>query len=179
MTREVKFPKIFDRITDKINKFLKIYGININPLFADNDDSDDNNVDYSDTFSNGIIDTMNKIFTIPGMSISLPNIAYLFTVNNFQQLINESAAYFDSNLQHVQKFLKDYHSNMPKSFKQCYRKVHEELKNEIKKNEFEETGKYMKMSPCNEINENHVCVEYCKWHYQMTNEFLNKTKKRF
>ena len=168
---------IYDWTPTKIGSFLinamSIHNNSIDPKYDFHLGTGD--AVLSNTFSKSITNILNDVFTIPGMNISLSNIAYLFTVNHFQQMIYESATSFEKEeTDTFQSNLQDYHSNMPKSFRQCYNQEFERSQNEFGTSENIVMKKYMKKSPCNTIKTNHVCSQYCKWHHYLTNIMMNK-----
>ena len=175
-TKSNKGLLLFDSYPDKIGNFL-IYLLKINASFNHNDNK-------ISVFNKDAIEKLNELFTIPGMNISLPNIAYLFTVNHFQQLIYEYSTSFselDESSEKIEeieakdKLLIDYHSNIPPSFKQCYQQEFNNFKRGIDvKDDQSVIQKYMKKSPCHKIDKHNNCSAYCDWHNALIDTMLTK-----
>ena len=109
-----------------------------------------------------LADGLHEAFTIPGMKISLINLAHLHTMNDFRQLLAfEDLGYKVGYSGWGKVSLSDYLANFPSSFYDCFK----EERSYIKQNDSEEPSNepYIMKSPCLENRHIKRCKEYCEW----------------
>ena len=109
-----------------------------------------------------IADGLHEAFTIPGMNISLINLAHLHTINDFRQLLAfEDLGYMVGYSGWGKVSLTDYLANFPSSFYDCFK----EERSYMEQNDSEEPSNepYIMKSPCMENRHVEICKEYCEW----------------
>ena len=120
------------------------------------------------------VDRLHQLFTIPGQTVNLPDIAYMYSIMDYREITkNTTFQKWDSG----SFFYEPPESliSMKKSFVTCFRSVGNYTSENFQfENNFDEiliTEKYMKKSPCSELTKYSQCKEYCNWHKDVFNKW--------
>ena len=114
------------------------------------------------------LDTLHKIFSIPGQNVSLPDIGYLYSLIDYNAIKKRYAYTID--------FSK---LNIKPSLKKCFDDIEQKYpKSKNVQSDFEPwpmtvSEKYSNIFPCLERDKYPLCSDYCEWH----DEFFKQLKK--
>ena len=130
------------------------------------------NTDLSGSYDLGMIidsmkvaDILDGIFTVPGMNVSLINIAHLFTINDFNQILAFETIK-EGIEEDIVKKARNYIANFPNTFYECIIAEVDFFKNW--------TSSYMLTSPCLSNRHQSKCKDYCQWHKNLKNSLTNQ-----
>ena len=114
---------------------------------------------------------LHEALTIPGQEISLPDIAYIYSLMDFRELSETRST----------KLARDHFSriNLEKTFLNCFNYLANSGVHEKKNSyydQFLQSQKKPNYLPCEEIEKYPLCVVYCKWHKSF---FSGWSKEKF
>lgn len=116
------------------------------------------------------LNVVNEKFMISSHNLSLPEIAYLFTLNDLQRLSKDDISFKNS---HLNKYLGppslDKENYLPASFHDCFLVISNITSQPKKTLQFTYNTLTSNVigtsdSPCSGIDKYPQCHEYCKWH---------------
>ena len=122
-----------------------------------------------------LMDQLHRFFTIPGQNISLPQIAYLYSLIDFRALVEKP--------EDIEGTKIDYKIRTSKSIDERFDKCFIEVANNFSTNKEEIDDPFKnilgaqkppKASPCLSLEKYPQCLDYCRWH---KNLFKNWKKK--
>ena len=133
------------------------------------------NYKYSSCFTlKSYIDQLHELFTIKGQNVSLPDIAYLYSITDFNALTKDAVFTIDKNGESAWEPPTSL-INMKESFVTCFKNVANNESTEVKdKIDFIKGLKsknFMKKSPCRKLDKSTKCIEYCNWHERIFKEW--------
>ena len=111
---------------------------------------------------------LHKIFTFPHQEVSLMDIGQLYSTIDFRQLYETERRNYQWSPNPM----------MFQSFQKCIDKNSQKLPTENFKRYFKDEFNFPHLleSPCNDLNENQECFQYCSWHKEL---FSNFDKEEF
>lgn len=114
---------------------------------------------------------INEKFTVPNQNLSLPEIAYLFTLNDLQSLLKDDLSYGSSfHTRGLDPPALDKDNYLPASFLDCFAVTSNATGNQKKILQFGDDDlmtpihKQIKLFPCSNLKQYPQCKEYCMWH---------------
>ena len=115
---------------------------------------------------------IHKLFTIPGQNVSIPDIAYWYSLIDFRQIIYINKATNPKTMDEHEKmtfFKTSPNIKIQKSFKACLNNFKSNTSNISEKKAFIfDKNMYavdnLQISPCMNLNQYPQCAEYCNWH---------------
>ena len=122
------------------------------------------------------IDRLHQLFTIPGQNVSLPDIAYMYSIMDHKELSKNSTFENIGNNYGDALFYEPPESliNLKESFVTCFKTVGNNTSDDTQlDNNFDEiltTELYTDKSPCSELEKYSQCKEYCNWHKNVFNQ---------
>ena len=129
-----------------------------------------NDITYS-CFGKKYFDQFHKLFTIPGQNVSLIDIAYIYSLIDFNQLSKNTR--FSKNDKDEIWGPPPSLVSIKNSFLSCFKDVtnndHGEIKNDFDFYEYLAFKKYSGTSPCTKLEIQSQCTEYCNWHKRLFN----------
>ena len=122
------------------------------------------------------LDGLHKLFTLPGHNVSLPDIAYLYSMIDFKELSKKYSANFAKG--HLSRM------NLALPFRNCIDNVANQLINFEENsyyNQHLKAEEYLDIFPCLNQTKYPLCNGYCTWHKELFNhiskeEFLTIMK---
>ena len=114
---------------------------------------------------------MQKLFTIPGQNMSLPNIAHMYSIVDFMELSKNTLPNFDNDNWEYNDNWDPPPSLMGNkvSFVNCFKDIagntlHLKDKDRFTFVEESSSLKFFRQSPCKTLDKYPQCKEYCIWH---------------